>query len=145
MCTCIMEHACLIRRDEVYLASIPHHSAGVDRRGLLLLAAFPLLSLLPLPHPPSFTLSTVWNSFPSGCSHHHISVLLTPPSFSVFWQASALPSFSSLSVLVSCRRSTRQGISLQGDSLCTRSVAWRGECLRFPLERLRLWGITDAG
>lgn len=96
MCMCIMEHACLIRRDEVYLASIPHRSAGVNRRGLLLLAALPLLSPLPFPHPPSFTLSTVWNSFPSGCSHHHISMLLTQPSFSVVWQASVLPSFSSL-------------------------------------------------
>lgn len=98
MCMCIMEHACLIRRDEVYLARIPHRSAGADRRGLLLLAAFPLLSPLPLPHPPSFTLSTVWNSFPSF--HHHISILLTQPSFSVVWQASVLPSFSSLSVFV---------------------------------------------
>lgn len=114
---CIMEHACLIRRDEVYLARIPHRSAGADRRGLLLLAAFPLLSPLSLPHPPSFTLSTVWNSFPSGCSHHHISILLTQPSFSVVWQASVLPSFSSLSVFVSCWWSRRQGISLQEGGL----------------------------
>lgn len=131
----VHEHACLIRRDEVYLACIPHSSAGVDRRGLLLLATFPLLSPLPLPHPPSFTLSAVWNSFPRGCFHHHISVLLTQPSFSVIWQASVLPSFSSSF----CLTIHEAGHSTQ------RSVEWRGECLCFQLERLRLWGITDAG
>lgn len=123
MCMCIMEHACLIRRDEVYLARIPHCSAGADRRGLLLLAAFPLLSPLPLPHPPPFTLGTVWNSFPSGCSHHHISILLTQPSFSVVWQASVLPSFSSLSVFVSCWRSRRQGTSLQ-EGVSVHRICW---------------------
>lgn len=94
MCTCITEHARLIRWDEVYSTSIRQRSAGVDRRGLLLLAAFPSLSPLPLPHPLSFTLSSVWNSFLSGCSHHHISVLLTQPSSSVVRQASVLPFLS---------------------------------------------------
>lgn len=36
-------------------------------------------------------------------------------------------------------------ITPRGGSLCTGSVEWRGECLPFQLERLRLWGITDAG
>lgn len=50
-------------------------SEGIDRRSLLLLSAF-LFSPLPLPLPPSFTLSSAWTSLTTGCSHRNISLLL---------------------------------------------------------------------
>lgn len=58
------------------LRSIHSHTmlpCSVDRRGLFLLSAFPSLTPLPLPHPPSFTLISVRTSLTRGCSLRYIS------------------------------------------------------------------------
>lgn len=71
-------HTCHIQRGELYLPT--SHAALLFQPASIgavcsPLAAFPSLSPLPLLHPPSFTLSTVWTSLTSGCSLRSISLL----------------------------------------------------------------------
>lgn len=95
-------HATLM---EAYLlpsrAVRPPAILGSDRRGLLPLAAFPLLSPLPCPHPPSFELARRGSGSPRGCSHHYCA------STSLLWRIFPALSPPLSDPILSYRRSTQ--------------------------------------
>lgn len=123
--------ACNINGGEVYL--LPSRAAASAVIGAVCsrAAAFPLLSPLPRPHPPSFTLCTPWISLSSGCSHHYRA------STSLLWRIyPALLPLLSDPILIhrwSTELSSLKPVFFFSFFFPSRTAECRGERLPFPV------------